>query len=131
MIYFLPISLKIFVTIFNLGFGSIKWVICNGCLTYIQDCYRQGTTKNSHSKAKAFFQNLNKFPMDTSTINFDLIQNQLLPKTQIKSKNFFLLTLPTSTGSWKVQVEENQMKIVLVFGTFQLSFKTTLWLQQY
>ena len=85
--------LQIFVTKFNLGFGSLKQDTCSECLAYSIK-YKAATNvelKKSlivermvhKHRAKAFFQNLNLLSSTTVTINFDLMQNQPLPKTNI------------------------------------------------
>lgn len=85
---------RIFMTRFNLGFGSSKSDVCSECIKLKHEL--KSNTKSDEEKrvisndlqlhkarAKRFYQELKTFPNGTLTINFDLMQNQPLPKTPI------------------------------------------------
>lgn len=82
-----------FTTKFNLGFASIKTDRCSDCVTFSnkmkfitdQDLKRTLVVEQMIHirKSKAFFQQLNLKSENSITINFDMMQNQPLPKTQI------------------------------------------------
>ncbi len=84
---------NIFRTSFNVGFGSIKKDTCADCLRFTNtlNATEDAQTKNEimaerllHKlRAKRFFKELNLCPEDSISINFDLMQNQPLPKTSI------------------------------------------------
>jgi hypothetical protein len=84
---------NVFVTHFNLGFGSVRKDICSFCTKY--KCLIHIETDQQKRKslicelmvhkfrAKKFYQLLNETNEDTVTICFDLMQNQELPKSPI------------------------------------------------
>ena len=84
---------KIFRTKFNIGFGSLKIDTCSVCEQFrnrIKEPLDADTKKMIVAeqmlhkfRARRFFQELNSRPETTITINFDLMQNQPLPRTQI------------------------------------------------
>lgn len=85
---------RIFMTKFNLGFGTSKSDVCSECIKLkheLKSNTKSDAEKNSiytdlrlHKyRAKKFYEELKTFPDGTLTINFDLMQNQPLPKTPI------------------------------------------------
>lgn len=85
---------RLFTTRFNLGFGSSKTDVCSECVKLKTELKSNDKTEKEKdalaldlrlhkARAKRFYQELKKFSEDTLTINFDLMQNQPLPKTPI------------------------------------------------
>nr|XP_022908544.1 uncharacterized protein LOC111419891 [Onthophagus taurus] len=84
---------KVFTKKFNLGFSSVKMDRCSDCVAFsnklkvINDDVVKRTMVVEQMlhirRSKAFFQQLNLKPENSITINFDMMQNQPLPKTQI------------------------------------------------
>ncbi|XP_065210142.1 uncharacterized protein LOC135847321 [Planococcus citri] len=85
---------------FNIGFGSIRKDSCATCEQYKnllknsdeinRTEYNYGSRREillerglHRIRSKRFFKELNLLPADTITINFDLMANQVLPKTPI------------------------------------------------
>lgn len=83
----------VFRTKFNLGFGTLKIDTCSTCETFknkmklaLDDDLRKTMVVEQlvhKTRVRRFFQELNKVPERTITINFDLMQNMLLLRTQI------------------------------------------------
>ena len=104
-----PYYYYIFKTDFNIGFGTIKTDICSTCERFdnlllavkkeekisvnegppgspMKDYTRKELVAQKvlhRLRYKRFFKELNTWPERTITINFDLMQNQPLPKTEI------------------------------------------------
>lgn len=79
---------------FNIGFGTLKIDTCSTCEKFknaMKNEEMEEIQKKSiivehmvhKTRARRFFQELNRRPERTISINFDLMQNQPLPKTQI------------------------------------------------
>lgn len=101
---------SVFKSCFNIGFGSIKTDICSTCERYA-NLLKAVKTEKDHTinvdngpgspvqkytdkelrterllhklRVQRFFKELNTWPENTIVINFDLMQNQALPKTEI------------------------------------------------
>lgn len=83
---------------FNLGFGWIKVDTCSECLR-LRTLYKSKQERDKKKKllieladhkmsSKRFFTELNLRPEETMTINFDLMQNQPLPKTSVSEASY-------------------------------------------